>query len=375
MSSAYTVSTPSRLCLFGEHQDYLGLEVIAAAIGLRFCARAVPRKDALLRIRIRDEAICELGQRNERGLYEEIHIPLDQDIHYRNQRDYFASCIQVVRSLGCPLVRGADIQMDSNIPIGKGMCSSTTMVVAFLTALLCLEGHPAAQSPQAVAQLAWQAEVASFGEPGGMMDHYTSALGGLVHLDFAEGICVHPLRMALGGRFILFDSLQRKDTLQVLSRSKQPTLEGLRLLAPQGIHSIRDFYDHPEWRDKTAALPPDIRRRVEANIDNYAIQREAYRLLCQGQLGDEALGALLNRHHANLRDGLGISTPAIERILDTALAHGALGGKFNGSGGGGCLFVYARQGDCESILEAVRREGYPGMITSQDRGLQIVEDA
>ena len=26
-----TVSTPSRICLFGEHQDYLGLEVIASA--------------------------------------------------------------------------------------------------------------------------------------------------------------------------------------------------------------------------------------------------------------------------------------------------------------------------------------------------------
>ena len=25
-------SVPSRICLFGEHQDYLGLEVIAAAI-------------------------------------------------------------------------------------------------------------------------------------------------------------------------------------------------------------------------------------------------------------------------------------------------------------------------------------------------------
>lgn len=28
------ISTPSRLCLFGEHQDYLGLDVIALAIDL-----------------------------------------------------------------------------------------------------------------------------------------------------------------------------------------------------------------------------------------------------------------------------------------------------------------------------------------------------
>jgi len=29
------VSSPGRVCLFGEHQDYLGLDVIAAAINLR----------------------------------------------------------------------------------------------------------------------------------------------------------------------------------------------------------------------------------------------------------------------------------------------------------------------------------------------------
>ena len=30
-----TISTPGRICLFGEHQDYLGLPVLAMAISLR----------------------------------------------------------------------------------------------------------------------------------------------------------------------------------------------------------------------------------------------------------------------------------------------------------------------------------------------------
>ncbi|HAO48430.1 MAG TPA: GHMP kinase, partial [Runella sp.] len=29
------ISTPGRICLFGEHQDYLGLPVVAAAISRR----------------------------------------------------------------------------------------------------------------------------------------------------------------------------------------------------------------------------------------------------------------------------------------------------------------------------------------------------
>ena len=55
------VSTPSSICLFGEHQDYLGLEVIASAINLRFSARAEKRADSWLNIRIRDKSIGELG--------------------------------------------------------------------------------------------------------------------------------------------------------------------------------------------------------------------------------------------------------------------------------------------------------------------------
>ena len=40
------VSTPSRICLFGEHQDYLGLEVIASGINLRFSTKAEKRDGA-----------------------------------------------------------------------------------------------------------------------------------------------------------------------------------------------------------------------------------------------------------------------------------------------------------------------------------------
>jgi len=46
------VSTPSRICIFGEHQDYLGLEVIAQAIDLRFYAEADEREDKILDIKI-----------------------------------------------------------------------------------------------------------------------------------------------------------------------------------------------------------------------------------------------------------------------------------------------------------------------------------
>jgi galactokinase len=40
-------------------------------------------------------------------------------------------------------------------------------------------------------------------------------------------------------------------------------------------------------------------------------------------------------------------------MIDAAMAAGAYGGKINGSGGGGCMFVYAPENP-EKVADAVR---------------------
>ena len=124
---------------------------------------------------------------------------------------------------------------------------------------------------------AWKAEVEEFNEPGGMMDHYTSALGGLVHLNFSDpkNTTVERLDVQLDGCFILFDSKQQKDTIKVLGNSKYPTQEAIQQLNSEGITSIRDFYSHPELVAAVGKLDDFHRQKVEANINNYRIQREA----------------------------------------------------------------------------------------------------
>ncbi len=82
------VSTPSRICLFGEHQDYLQLEVVAAAINLRFSAIVEDREDSVIDIKIRDEKFSKLGEENPENLYQEYQIDLTKPIVYENNRDY-----------------------------------------------------------------------------------------------------------------------------------------------------------------------------------------------------------------------------------------------------------------------------------------------
>lgn len=48
------VSTPGRICLFGEHQDYLGLPVIAAAISKRIQLKGAFRPDRIVHFDLPD---------------------------------------------------------------------------------------------------------------------------------------------------------------------------------------------------------------------------------------------------------------------------------------------------------------------------------
>ena len=96
MNFPIKVSTPSRLCLFGEHLDYLELEVIAVAINLRFSARITPRDDSVIRIIIRDESLDRLNIQNDKELYQEYEVDFSQPIVYRNQEDFYRSTVNTL---------------------------------------------------------------------------------------------------------------------------------------------------------------------------------------------------------------------------------------------------------------------------------------
>ena len=64
-------------------------------------------------------------------------------------------------------------------------------------------------------------------------------------------------------------------------------------------------------------------------------------LLQQKTFSADKFGALINRQQVVLRDYLNLSTPKIEKLINSVMAAGALGCKIIGSGGGGCVLIYA----------------------------------
>ncbi|AUD00708.1 GHMP family kinase ATP-binding protein [Spirosoma pollinicola] len=355
-------STPGRICLFGEHQDYLGLPVIAAAISRRIQVAAHQSDNRGFRLNLPD-------------INGSVDIPFDgQPLPYPQIRDYFRSAVNVLLREGFTFGKGIDGEVHGNIPINSGTSSSSALLVTWLTVLTQLADNPRTLPAEQIAELAYVAEVLEFGEPGGMMDHYSTAVGNVIYLESQPKIRLEKLSPPLS-TFVLGDSQEPKDTIGILQRVKFGMLaiiKNLKTINPGFSLETSDSTEVAEFKD---FLTKDEYILLKGNVSNRDILRDALRLLHSSD-GSVAhfdhvrFGQLLNDHQANLRDAQRISTPKINRMLDAALAAGALGGKINGSGGGGCMFAYAPE-QPEAVAEAIEREGGKAFIINVAEGTTI----
>ena len=352
-----TTSAPGRICLFGEHQDYLGLPVITAAINLRISIRGTKRSDRIFHLDLPD-------------IHEQESIDLNQPIRYLKERDYFRSSLNVLLRENIFFQNGYDCVVNGNIPINSGTSSSSALIVAWIQFLLTIASDGRKDHPLDIARLAHRAEVLEFNEPGGMMDHFAATFGSILYIDFSVPGGKHQPLAANLGRFVLGDSMEPKDTKGILSRVKYGALDALKLLNQKDrALSIQTLTPHDLqfYRDLLSA---DQFALLEAFINNRDITQQAKDVLQQKNFDSQFFGNLLNRQHAGLRDGLRISTAKVDRMIDASLKAGASGAKINGSGGGGCMFAYAPDND-EVVAEAISSAGGTPYIIEVDRGVTV----
>lgn len=355
--SGLRVSSPGRICLFGEHQDYLNLEVIASAISLRFYVEGRPAGGRAFRIHLPDTG-------------EEDSLVPEDDLPYLKPRDYLRSAVNILLRLGCRFRQGWEIVMRGEIPINAGTSSSSAMVVAWTGFLLEISGcRHLAPEPGAVAELAHRAEVIEFREPGGQMDHYTSALGGTVWIQFAGGLKVTPLSSP-PGTFVLGDSLEKKDTTGTLGSVRERVARGLEIIKKECPGLSLATVSEPEILKLSRKLPREIRNPLQGAVLNRILTGEGLKVLRAASFDGREFGRLLTEHQRVLRELVGISTPKIDRMLRAALENGALGGKVNGSGGGGCMFAYAPD-DPQRVARAIELAGGRPYIIRPDSGLKV----
>ena len=210
---------------------------------------------------------------------------------------------------------GIEITSISDVPSrGTGLGSSSSYTVGLLHALYAFAGRSV--GAERLAREACAIEIERCRKPIGKQDQYSAAYGGLQCMQFNadESVFVDPI--------ICQPATKRRLQSQLLMLYTGLTRSADGVLAEQ--------------RDQTEAQAShrDTLRQMT---------RLAYDLrdaLCRDDLGSfgEILheGWLLKRKLAS-----GVSTQQIDAWYERARAHGAVGGKILGAGGGGFLLVYA----------------------------------
>jgi len=203
------------------------------------------------------------------------------------------------------------IQVDA--PIGSGLGSSSAVTVALVGALLNLKKKT--NDPYKIANQAYIIERLKAGIKGGMQDQYASAFGGFNFIEFKnKSVIVNPLRIRAEIKNELFASMILSDT-------------GIRRLSGNIISKqIESFKNH------------DV--GVLDNLD--LIKKLAYDMknsLLKGNI--KSMGEILHQSWMSKKklDKV-ISNKKLDKLYNSALKSGAIGGKLLGAGGGGhFLFI------------------------------------
>jgi D-glycero-alpha-D-manno-heptose-7-phosphate kinase len=217
----------------------------------------------------------------------------------------------------------------ADIPGGTGLGSSGSFTTALLKLL-----HTANKnliSPAELAEQACHIEIDRLGEPIGKQDQYIAAVGGITAFTFHKDgrVDYRPAKISEEALFNLEDNLLLFFTGYSRSAS--------------GI--LKDQNDKSKAND-------------QAMLDNLHFTKDlGYQSLTALESDNlEEFARLMDVHWQRKKvRSSGMSNQHINDWYDHAMAHGALGGKLIGAGGGGFLMFYAA--DKKMLRRAMREKG------------------
>jgi hydroxymethylglutaryl-CoA reductase len=216
------------------------------------------------------------------------------------------------------------IDIESRLPFGKGLGSSAAIAVAIARAFDArLE---LGLDDERINAIAFESEKLAHGTPSGVdntLATYAQPMlfrndGGL-HIELLRPAGVPPVVVAWGEE----------------AGSTKEMVAGVRArhsAAPAHFDAIFDQMDR--------------------------ISMEGGRLLRDGDW--QGLGALMNLCQG-LLNGIGVSTPELERMIALARQSGAAGAKLTGAGGGGSIVALC-PGTVDEVAGALRRSGYNTLV-------------
>jgi len=269
---------------------------------------------------------------------------------------YVSGVSRVLRLQGHPLA-GVEAVAHSTVPIGGGLSSSASLLVAVCHMHQAANGSPLDAKSTALA--CQQAENQDAGVNCGILDHYSSCFGlkGTALLLDCRSLTHVEVRIPADIRVVICDTnYPRTLAGSQYAKRRQECEEGTRLLQAQdpSIRTLRDV-NTPLFERLKGALPDVLRRRCQFIFEeNQRVvafmaavvrdDREAMRRLCEGSFFGE-------------RDLYEKTVPAMERMYEAMSgAPGVIAARQSGGGFGGCMLAYVQAESVDAFAAQVRRQ-------------------
>ncbi len=323
--AAQVVRAPGRVNLIGEHTDYNDGFVLPAAIDACAWIAVAPRDDRQLVI-------------HSENLSETAILDLDADAPQQRSHwsDYPFGVAVTLQRAGLRL-RGANLLVLSEVPLGAGLSSSAALEVA--TALAILRAADLSLDPLEVARACQLAENEFVGARCGIMDQFTACCGqaGNALLLDCRALRARPVPLPPNVRLVICNTMVRHALAAGEYNRRRSECEiGTRLLAEvlPGVRALRDVT--PADVEQHAALLPDaIARRCRHVVTENLRVLDAAAALTAGDLA--TVGRLMSESHRSLRDDYEVSCRELDLLVELASAlDGVHAARMTGGGFGGC---------------------------------------
>lgn len=252
----------------------------------------------------------------------------EEDVSVRKPAKGAASAVALImRHLGIG-DRGFYIRIRSRIPPAMGLGSSAALAVAIIRAFDKSLGLD--MDNGAIDRLAFECEKLAHGTPSGIDNN-----------------------IATYGQPVLYSRTSATRTKPITLTESPPVV-----VASSGIHGVT--------KDQVAG----VRSRYEKNRKLYeTIFDEIDEISMAGahalKSNDyETLGSMMNVCHGYL-NALQVSIPELEKMVEIARRHGAIGAKLTGAGGGGSIVALCPDRESD-VARALHAEGYQ-IVRMRDR--------
>lgn len=342
----------SRACgraeLMGGHTDYNEGFVIAAAIDKSCWVAAAKRADN--KIHLYSEWAQDRYEFELSGDLEPLSYP-----HWAN---YGRGIAALLLQEGLTL-KGANLYISSEVPVGAGLSSSAALEVSLARAMIHISGTRYKMEPKRLAQICQKAENVYANSPCGIMDQAISVMGKKDHAILLDCRSISTRYLPLDSNkccIMVFNSMVKHEIGSGGYSERRRFCEQACSVLNKRFPQVRAL------RDANEPMLAAVRNEMDSAIFSCArhIVDENVRVLSAAEALSQnnlaGFGRLMYDSHCSARDLYKISCEQTDFLVEQICqCDGAYGARISGGGFGGSVVAIIRPEMVEKISHKVRK--------------------